>query len=142
LQSLFGELGASLPRILILRCDNIGATYLTSNPLFHARSKHIAIDYHFVRDRVAAKQLEVHFLSSKDQIADILTSPLATKRFSVLTSNLNIRPTLSLRGRIGSHNDQRHLNQQMTESHEDMRHLSHQTLEDKQQLSDTPVALS
>jgi hypothetical protein len=106
LQSLFGELGIPLSRAPILHCDNIGATYLTSNPMFHARTKHIAIDYHFVRDRVAAKQLEVKFLSSKDQTADILTKPLATLRFTLLKTKLNVQQsTLSLRGRIGSHED-------------------------------------
>ena len=88
LQSLFGELGRPLSHAPILHCDNIGATYLTSNLIFHARMKHIVIDYHFVRDRVAAKQLEVKFLSSKDQTADILTKPLATLRFTLPKTNL------------------------------------------------------
>lgn len=56
-------------------CDNISATYLTSNPL-HARTKHIEIDYYFVRDCVAAKALDVHFISGKDQLANILTKTL------------------------------------------------------------------
>lgn len=72
LQSLLSELGVFLSSAPNLLCDNIGATYLTSNPLFHARTKHIAIDYHFVRDKVAAKTLVVKFLSCKDQLAECL----------------------------------------------------------------------
>jgi hypothetical protein len=58
-------------------CDNIGATtYLTDNHLFHAQTKHIEIDCHFVRDKVASRQLTVQFLSSKDQIANIFSQIL------------------------------------------------------------------
>ena len=74
IQSLLKELGVFLSAAPILHCDKIGATYLTSNPAFHVRTKHIEIDYHFVRDRVAQISLTVKFLSSKDQLADpILT---------------------------------------------------------------------
>ena len=38
-------------------CDNVGATYLCSNPVFHSRMKHIAIDFHFVREKVQSGQL-------------------------------------------------------------------------------------
>jgi hypothetical protein len=60
--------------------------------MFHARTKHIAIDYHFVRDKVADKILDVRFISSKDQVADILTKPLVSKKFTLLKSNLSVRP--------------------------------------------------
>jgi hypothetical protein len=48
IHSLLCKLGIQLPYSLVLHYDNIGATYLTLNPIFHARTKHIAIDYHFV----------------------------------------------------------------------------------------------
>ena len=87
-----GTIGVFLSMPPILLCDNIGATYLTANLMFYARAKHIAIDYHFVCDKVAAKILVVKILSSKDQIADILTKPLVSTRFQHLTLNLKVCP--------------------------------------------------
>ncbi|XP_071685432.1 uncharacterized protein [Lolium perenne] len=89
-QSLLKELGISQDRIPILWCDNIGATYLSANPVFHARTKHIEVDFHFVRERVARKQLQIKFISSKDQVADIFTKPLALPSFEACRRNLNL----------------------------------------------------
>jgi len=101
IHSLLSELRVSLPRAPILYCGNIGETYLTSNPIYHARTKRNEIDYHFVRDQVADMYLEVRFISGKNQLADVLTKPLPSSRFLQLSLNLNIKlPTSSLRGRI------------------------------------------
>jgi Reverse transcriptase (RNA-dependent DNA polymerase) len=54
LQYLLAEIYLSTQPIPILWCDNIGATFLASNPMFHAHTKHIKIDYHFVREKVAS----------------------------------------------------------------------------------------
>ncbi|GAA0171659.1 transmembrane signal receptor [Lithospermum erythrorhizon] len=53
MMSLLRELGVSLVSPPVLWCDNIGATYLAANPVYHACTKHIEIDYHFVREKIA-----------------------------------------------------------------------------------------
>ena len=52
-------------------CDNLSAIALSFNPVQHQRTKHIEIDVHFVRERVASNKLQVQFVSSKEQFADI-----------------------------------------------------------------------
>jgi hypothetical protein len=90
LQSLLAELGVKLKESPCLWCDNLGATYLSANPVFHARAKHIEIDFHFVRERVARRQLQVRFISTKDQIADGFTKALPTSKFEDFKYNLNL----------------------------------------------------
>jgi histone deacetylase 1/2 len=68
----------------------MGATYLSANPVFHARAKHIEIDFHFIRERVMKKQLEIRFIPSKDQVADGFTKPLPARNFIEFIHNLNL----------------------------------------------------
>jgi hypothetical protein len=84
------ELGVSLKEKPCLWCDNLGATYLSANPIFHARIKYIEIDYHFVRERVADKKLSVKFISNKDQVADEFTKALAVKDLHEFKRTLNL----------------------------------------------------
>jgi hypothetical protein len=80
-QTLLKEIGVQVPSAAMLWCDNLGATYLSVNPVFHARTKHIEVDYHFIRERVARKQLEINFISYDDQVADGFTKPISVQRF-------------------------------------------------------------
>ena len=89
-QSLLKELGVKSTQVPCLWCDNLGATYLFANLVFHARTKHIEIDFHFVRERVAQKKLDIRFVHSKDQIADGFTKPLPTQSFEDFKHNLNL----------------------------------------------------
>jgi histone deacetylase 1/2 len=90
IQTLLMELGVSAPKAATLWCDNIGAKYLSSNPVFHARTKHIEVDYHFVRERVAMKLLNIEYVSTKDQVADGFTKPLPVRQLEMFKHNLNL----------------------------------------------------
>jgi histone deacetylase 1/2 len=90
IQTLLMELGVRTPRATKLWCDNLGAKYLSANPVFHARTKHIEVDYHFVRERVAKKLLDIEYVSTKDQVADGFTKPLPVRQLEMFKHNLNL----------------------------------------------------
>lgn len=90
IQSVLEELKVPQSRIPCLWCDNLGATYLLANARFHGRTKHIEVDYHFVRERVARRQLDIRFISSADQVADGFTKPLDVRKLHEFRRNLNL----------------------------------------------------
>jgi hypothetical protein len=79
-----------LTREAKLWCDNIGAKYLSANLVFHARTKRIEVDYHFVRERVAMKLLDIAYVSTKDQVANGFTKPLPVRQLEMFKNNLNL----------------------------------------------------
>jgi hypothetical protein len=90
IRSLLTELRVPSSTVTTLWCDNLGATFLSANPVFHARTKHVEVDYHFVRDRVTKQEIQVRFISSKDQLADVLIKPLPPVSFAYFRSKLRV----------------------------------------------------
>jgi len=68
--------------------------YLLANPMFQARTKYIEIDYHFVGEQVTAKQLDIQFINSGDQIADGFTKMLIIRKLHEFGNNLNLTAKL------------------------------------------------
>ncbi|KAM1452490.1 hypothetical protein ACFX2I_039449 [Malus domestica] len=87
-QQLLTFLKIKLEYTPVLFCDNMSAIALSFNPVQHQRTKHIEVDVHFVRERVANKKLLVQFVSSSEQFADILTKGLSSPLFTTHCSNL------------------------------------------------------
>jgi hypothetical protein len=90
IETLLMELGVHAPRAATLWCDNIGAKYLSSNLVFHARTKHIEVDYDFVRERVAMKLLNIEYVSTKVQVAYGFAKPLPVRQLEMFKQNLNL----------------------------------------------------
>ena len=71
-------------------CDNKSCIKISINLVFHDKSKHIEIKYHYLRDMVLRKAVELKYISIEDQIADILTNPLPKVKFHFFKDKLGM----------------------------------------------------
>jgi hypothetical protein len=63
---------------------------LTENHVFHDRSKHIEIKYHYIRDMVQRGAVELQYISTDEQIANILTKPLSRVKYEYFRDKLGV----------------------------------------------------
>lgn len=89
LKQQLNDFGVNLGCIL-LRCDNTSAINITKNQVMHSRKKHIDIRHHFLRDHVLKGDVEVTFVYTHNQLADIFTKPLAKELFYEIRRELDI----------------------------------------------------
>jgi hypothetical protein len=76
---------------ITLHADNQGAIALAKDDRFHARTKHIDIRYHFIRELIEQKKVEIIYIPSADNISDIFTKALPSPQFKHLASQLGLR---------------------------------------------------
>jgi hypothetical protein len=74
----------------VIHCDNQSCIKLSENPVFHDRSKHIEIRYHFIRDCVQKGTVKLQYVPTGEQIADILTKPLVKGKFVFFRDKLGV----------------------------------------------------
>ena len=74
-----------------LFCDNQGAIRLSKDSTFHARTKHIDVHFHFIRQTVSQNQISLDYIPTTDMIADIFTKSLSFHKFSGFRSLLGVR---------------------------------------------------
>ncbi|GKB38125.1 putative RNA-directed DNA polymerase [Tanacetum coccineum] len=87
---LLSELHVHNPLATPLFCDNQAARHIANNPVFHERTKHVEMDCYFVRERVESKEIIPMKISSKMQIADLLTKGLAAQQLQFLLGIANL----------------------------------------------------
>jgi hypothetical protein len=71
-------------------CDSSSVICLAHNPVFHGRAKHIKVRHHFLRDHVEKGDIEIKFIDTERQLADIFIKPLDSSRFACLRGELGI----------------------------------------------------
>ncbi|KAF3962411.1 hypothetical protein CMV_013067 [Castanea mollissima] len=90
LRWLLTDLGVSTSSATLLYCDNQSAIHIAHNDVFHERTKHIEIDFHFIRYHLVHDALKLFSVSSKDQLADIFTKSHPKRRLRDLFDNLKL----------------------------------------------------
>ena len=71
-------------------CDNISAVSISKNLVFHGRTKHIKIKYHFIREVQQSNEVLLVHCSSENQLADIFTKTLPMERFEALKQKIGV----------------------------------------------------
>jgi hypothetical protein len=78
------DLKVTYTNLIPLHCDNTSAISVSKNPVLHAKTKHIPIKYHFLKEQVTNRVVQLNYIPSTKKIADIFTKPLAITQFEYL----------------------------------------------------------
>ncbi|MCO5609394.1 hypothetical protein L7F22_063620 [Adiantum nelumboides] len=101
LKMLIQDLEIQVQDPAIIYCDNINSIQLAQNPVFHARTKHIEVHYHFIRERVLVNDIDLAYVGTEDQATDLFTKALDTEKLQRFRGMLGLRDmALSLRGSV------------------------------------------
>ena len=83
-----------MTQAVVIYCDNQGAMALAKNPQFHARTKHIDIQHHYVREQVNAGSVALEYVPTEKQVADGLTKALCKDKFETFRKLIGLEPRL------------------------------------------------
>ncbi|KAL2230858.1 UNVERIFIED_CONTAM: Retrovirus-related Pol polyprotein from transposon RE2 [Sesamum indicum] len=90
IDALLQDLQVSVPQPIPFLCENKAKLHIVSNPIFHEHTKHLEIDCHLVRDHYKSGFLAPSYVSSKEQLADILIKPLSGPIFHSFLRKLGL----------------------------------------------------
>ena len=90
LQKLLSDLFYFQMDATCMHCDNQSCVNFSENPVFHDKSKHIEMKYHYIRDMVQRGVVKLQYFVTEEQIADVLTKPLAKVKFKYFREKLGV----------------------------------------------------
>ena len=90
LRKILKDLGQGQVEATNIMCDNISAVSISKNPVFHGRTKHFKIKYHFIREVQQSNEVLLVHCSSENQLADIFTKTLPMERFEALKQKIGV----------------------------------------------------
>ena len=84
------ELGFDVSKPTLILSDNQGSIALAKNPEHHARSKHIDVRHHYLREQVAARAIQLQYINTEEMVADLLTKPLPRDHHRTLANEMGL----------------------------------------------------
>ena len=96
LRKLLAGLFGQIPRPTMIHCDNQSCTQMSVNLVFHDKTKHREIRYHYICDMVRKGVVELQYVPVDDQTADVLTKPLLRTNFEQFRRRLGVESNASL----------------------------------------------
>jgi len=107
LQKLLLDLGQLVDVHIVIYCDNISSILLANNAIYHVRTKHIEVHYHFISEKVLVREINLIHVSIEDQVANIFTKVVGTykprkfrKIFGVLEVDLSLKGVLRIQAQL------------------------------------------
>jgi hypothetical protein len=91
LRRILEDIGEKQEDAVHLHCDNKSAIAMAKNPVYHSRTRHIAIKHHFIREAIEEGEVELKFCRSEEQVADIFTKALPKEKFQQFREALGVQ---------------------------------------------------
>eukprot|EP00253_Pinus_taeda_P009302 PITA_09302 len=90
LRRILEDVGETQQAPTVTRCDNKSTIKLANNPIYHARTKHIETQHHFLRETLQSKEIDLSYCNTSENVADIFTKPLGKAKFEICRNKLYI----------------------------------------------------
>ncbi|KAJ0434592.1 putative RNA-directed DNA polymerase [Helianthus annuus] len=91
LKLLLKELKQNVKEKVVVFCDNLSSIHLAEKPMFHARSKHIEVHYHFIREKVLEGEIDLKYIDTNEQIADVFTKGMTSVKLLKFCKGMNMK---------------------------------------------------